>query len=76
MSTTPLNDAVQAMNADLTALLAISNMAYVATSGTELEVIHLQALAAGIESLANERVDRLIHELDKAGAAAKEVSHA
>ncbi len=76
MSTTPLNDAVQAMNADLTALLAISNMAYVASTGTELEVIHLQSLAAGIESLANERIDRLIHELDKAGAAAKEESHA
>lgn len=76
MSTTQLNDAVQAMNSCLTALLAISNTAYVATSAAELEVAHLQALAAGIESLANERIDRLIHELDKAAAAAKEASHA
>lgn len=76
MSTTPLNDAVRATNADLTALLAISNMAYVASTGTELEVIHLQSLAAGIESLANERIDALIRELDAAGAAAREADHA
>lgn len=72
MSAAPLNDAVQAMNADLTALLAISNMAYVASTANELEAVHLQAMAAGIEALANQRIDVLIHALDAAGAAARE----
>ena len=76
MSTTPLNDAVQALNADLTALLAISNMAYVASTATELEVIHLQGMAAGIEALANQRIDALIRALDAAGAAAQEADRA
>lgn len=77
MSTTDaLNAAVRALDTDLAALLSISNMAYVASTATELEVIHLQAMAAGIEAMANQRIDVLIHSLDAAGAAAREADHA
>ena len=72
MSTTDaLHAAVRALDADLAALLHISNLAYAASTATEMEVIHLQGMAAGIEALANQRIDLLIHELDKAGTAAK-----
>ena len=70
-TTDALYDAVRALDANLEALLHISNLAYAASTATELEVIHLQAMAAGIEALANQRIDLLIHELDKAGTAAK-----
>ena len=73
MSTTDaLHAAVRALDADLAALLHISNLAFSASTATELEVIHLQAMAAGIEALANQRIDVLIHALDAAGAAARE----
>ena len=73
MSTTDaLHAAVRALDADLAVLLHISNLAYAASTATELEVIHLQAMAAGIEALANQRIDVLIHALDAAGAAARE----
>ena len=75
-TTTPLHAAVRALDADLAALLHISNLAYSVSTATELEVIHLQGMAAGIEALANQRIDVLIHALDAAGAAAREADHA
>ena len=75
-TTTPLHAAVRALDADLAALLHISNLAFSASTATELKVIHLQGMAAGIEALANQRIDVLIHALDAAGAAAREADHA
>lgn len=50
----------KALDRAIDVLLAISNMAFVARSQNELEVIHLQAIAQGIEALANPLIDDLI----------------
>jgi hypothetical protein len=61
----PKTEERKALDAAMDALLAISNLAHVAQAGDELEVIHLQAIAQGIEALANPQIDNIMRVVNE-----------